>query len=960
MAMGSASRAFREIRSLYEFGPLGGATDARLIEMFLRSEGTGREEAFSTLVRRHAPMVLGICRRMLRGSPDADDAFQAVFLVMARKAHSLRRADALRPWLYGVSVRVAKAARRRAARRRAREVGLMDASAIAAAPDEDRPDLIALMDEEIDRLPARYREPLILCELEGLSRRDAASRLGLPEGTLSSRLARGRSLLRERLTRRGVTPGAVAIAALLAETASAAPSAAMADSATRLALTFAAGGPVPPSVASLAEGAIRMILASRMKLVALAVALGGLATGFAIASPPAREAPPVGAIREIAPAPVVLSPDPDPSEVRGVVVDEAGKPLAGAEVRLSPFAYDESLGRTAGDGSFALKARDGSIRGRVLLARSADGARAGLLGRVPSLTNAESARPVRLVARPAKAVVARVADADGRPVPGSTVQAAGLDYFAVAEATTGDDGAARLLVPSDAPINWIVAQKKGLGFDYAEFGPFDGHGRTRGGLSAADLPAAVDLRLGPARTVKIRAVDPKGEPLAGVQLYVWLIRKEGKQGDVNYSSRLFFETTNARGIATFDWLPPNQQFLAFFPATGGYAHRRILVEPDQDGLITAKLARTETLRGRVTLPDGSPAADVEVFALGTGHEHDSGYGRARTAADGAYAMDLSPNEGYAVYVDDREWAARSRLDVVIRPGQPVDGIDFTLRKGTVVRGSVTVGPANLPLANVFIRLGEDGGEPPKDARPDDRTARTVHRSVHGKTDEQGRYRIRVGPGNYTLDGPPKTEPRTLAVTDQAEIVSDFHLDRPEKGAVTGRVAGPDGKPIAGATVEVYPATMTGSPFTVTCDDRGRFSAERPRDRLYLRASSPDRALGEIAEVGADEEEATLVLAPTASATGILHDADGKPAGRRRISCGTILALNEDKSIFTHALGAGATTDEDGRFTLPGLVVGREYLLTSQRGNQFLGAGSFKTEKPGPIDLGTVRLGSVPR
>ncbi len=586
------------------------------------------------------------------------------------------------------------------------------------------------------------------------------------------------------------------------------------------------------------------------------------------------------------------------------------------------------------------------------MAQSADGTRVGVLRRDLDLTNAEVAKPVRLVAKPAKIVIVRVKDADGKPAPGSVVQVAG-DYTALAEATTGDDGSARLIVPIDSTINWIVAVKKGRGFDYAEFGKVDGPGHAYGKIPAADLPGTVELRLGPPRTVKIRAVGPEDEPLAGVEFDVWLVQKEGKKNHVNYSSHLFVETTDASGIATFDWLPPNQQFLAFFPRTKGYARRRIMVEPEQTGIVTAHLVRTETLKGRVTLPDGSPASDIEVTAFGTGQGFDSGHGRVRTAADGSYAMDLPPNEAYAVFVDDKEWAARSRLDVVIRPGKPVDGIDFKLAKGTVIRGQVTVGPAKLPLANQYIRLGEDGGEPPKDVRHAE-FRRNVQRSVSTKTDAQGVYRLRVGPGLYTLYGPPKTEPETIAVTDQAEFVANFHMSRPDKGTLTGRVAGPDGKPIAGATVEVYPASMRASPFTLKCDDQGRFSTERPLERLRLCGWNPDKSLGEIADVGAEEDEATLVLAPTASATGVLVDADGKPAAKQQISCGMNVPINEENTVFGQAFVPGVTTDEKGRFTLPGLIVGREYHMMIRKRDSFLNAGSVKPEKSGPIDLGTVR------
>jgi RNA polymerase sigma factor (sigma-70 family) len=281
MAGEAANETLRQIRILYGLGAAGGLTDAQLVERFLGGGGTDREDAFAALVERHGPMVLRVCRRMLSGSVDAEDAFQAVFLVLARKAGTVRRVDGLRSWLYSVAVRTAKEARRRSARRRAREGGAMDESRAVSAPDEGTVDLIAMLDEEINLLPSRYRDPLILCELQGASRHEAARQLGLPEGTLSSRLYRGRSCLRDRLSRRGVSFGAGTLAALISEPARAALPEPLAETTVRLALKFASGGAaaggVPEAVASLAEGVIGMILVAKLKLVLAATVILGAA-----------------------------------------------------------------------------------------------------------------------------------------------------------------------------------------------------------------------------------------------------------------------------------------------------------------------------------------------------------------------------------------------------------------------------------------------------------------------------------------------------------------------------------------------------------------------------------------------------------------------------------------------------------------------------------------------------------
>ena len=213
-----AYMAMRQIGTLYSLGTVGGLTDLQLLEQFLARSGVDAEDAFAVLIQRHGPMVWAVCRRMLPSSHDAEDAFQAAFHRAARSAGagSIVQRGQLANWLHSVAVRSANEVRRRERRLRAKEKHLMDASRSRAGlpHSDDRDELLALLDEELDRLPERYRAALVLCELEGMSRRDAAGRLGLSEGTLSSRLARGRCLLRDRLMRaRGVTLSAGAIAA---------------------------------------------------------------------------------------------------------------------------------------------------------------------------------------------------------------------------------------------------------------------------------------------------------------------------------------------------------------------------------------------------------------------------------------------------------------------------------------------------------------------------------------------------------------------------------------------------------------------------------------------------------------------------------------------------------------------------------------------------------------------------
>jgi RNA polymerase sigma factor (sigma-70 family) len=223
MSIRISKSVLREVRALFDDGAFTDLSDRQLLSAFLDRMGRASEAAFGALVRRHGSMVYSTCRRILRDSTDADDAFQATFLILVRRAASICVDDSLGPWLHGVSVRVARRARLVADRKARRECSADGIPDRWARDVETERELRDLVDEGVAALPARYRSPIVYCYLEGLAHEEAARRIGCPVGTVRSRLARGRESLRKRLQRRAFSTTASAIAAAL--TAAAASSA---------------------------------------------------------------------------------------------------------------------------------------------------------------------------------------------------------------------------------------------------------------------------------------------------------------------------------------------------------------------------------------------------------------------------------------------------------------------------------------------------------------------------------------------------------------------------------------------------------------------------------------------------------------------------------------------------------------------------------------------------------------
>jgi RNA polymerase sigma factor (sigma-70 family) len=308
-------------------------TDGQLLERFLSCRD---EAAFAALLRRHGPMVWGVCRRALQRVEDAEDAFQATFLVLVRKGATVVPRERVANWLHGVARQTAVKARALASRRAACERQVPELPEPAAAGEGPWSDLRPLLDGELSRLPDRFRAVVVLCDLEGKTRREAAAALGVPEGTVAGWLSRARASLAARLTRRGVAPSGGALAVLLSRNGPAAGAPLGPVSSTLRAATLVAAGDaaaasaIPANVAALTEGVLRTMLVTRLKIAAAVLLLAFTGLGLCASRGAFATAKADGPASAEAAAPADVFPgkwgnvDKDTAGLRRVVIENKG------------------------------------------------------------------------------------------------------------------------------------------------------------------------------------------------------------------------------------------------------------------------------------------------------------------------------------------------------------------------------------------------------------------------------------------------------------------------------------------------------------------------------------------------------------------------------------------------------------------------------------------------------------
>jgi RNA polymerase sigma factor (sigma-70 family) len=983
MATAQLDTLMRHIKGL----AVGSASQQRTDRQLLEDFSVHRDEsAFAALLSRHGPMVLRVCRRVLQHEQDAEDAFQATFLVLARNAGSIRQRDTLSGWLCGVAYRAAMDAKRNAVRRRNREARLRERRP-PAAPSPTWEDVQAVLDEEIQRLPLPFRAAFISCVLDGKTVPAAACELGVKEGTLSWRLTRARQRLRQQLARRGIQLSAVLAAlALVHGTGKAAVPAALANATMGIGLLVAAGEPaagvIPSNVAALAAGVTRAMFLTRSKIAVIVLLAAGLivaGAGALTCQALAAKGPEPLSATEPAPDKPAAPADKDAVTYAGRVLGPDGKPVADARVYYSFITREAERvpvrATTAADGrfSFTLTQKDVPLSAD---ATQSDPLRTGqVVVKAEGFTFAWAA-----AAKPGEDLSLQLA-ADDVPVEGRIVDLqgkplAGLQVSALSAAAPMQGDLSAFVKALAAGETLYIALGKHM--------PNSLHNRLIGRSLAGFLPTATTDADG-----RFRLPGFAGERLVE-------LRVEGP----TIETQNLFVLTRAQPDGSKRVLPsakvkdpvfgPGPSVLVFW---NGFDHA---VAPCQT--VTGTVRDEST--GRPI-----PRAIVESYVLaGTNLGQNTIY---TTVADdeGRYQFTglprgkgnrirIRPPKDLAYLpvvkeVPPSETFARATVDAALTPGVWVEVTAADKATGRPVPGYVSyfVLPEKWDAESRFRHPYDDAYNHMMAVR-NDGTFRFV--AVPGKAvvafrADWNKYPIAreastirlpssISPSNYQafaeINPKPGEGPVKVAFTLGAE------------GIVKGKVLDPDGQPLVGALAAgLRHDWFTSADVPLRTAEFTALGLAPTRPRLLCFAHPEKKLAGSVVVRGDETDAVPVRLQPWATVSGRLLDAEGKPIRNATLAflAVPVRRTDEPRPLDTglHVIDRSAhkpnqdpKTDAEGRFRVEGLIPGLKYNLALYDPSGFVDYSEIKWDglafsklilKPGEEkDLGDVKLQPLPK
>jgi RNA polymerase sigma factor (sigma-70 family) len=933
MAIETLGSALRQIGRLFAEGVLAGLTDRRLLDLFIERRDAG---AFEVLVARHGPMVLSVCRGILRDPDAAEDAFQATFLVLVKKARTIRGPHTLGGWLHRVAHRVAVEANKAAARRRAREreAALMTSATAASGPgliDQ----LASALHEEIGRLPEDQRLAVVLCDLEGLTHAQTAEALGWSERTLRRRLTEARERLKGRLGRRGLERDDALLGAVFLREARTLVPPAWREATVQAAVNIldpTAAGTVSAAAQSLMQEVLKTMFVRKLTIAAAALLGAGLSTWAASAAWTSRGGdPPAAQAAAARPAAPRAEADADPIDavgtlpVRGRVLDPDGQPVANAAIHIrhrTEHGWDPSDPVTHGqrgrvtvsdpDGRFQFKLdkgssdwpfSDGPAWHEAQIAAVAPGYGPAWIAAGPLLKGGEATLQL---ARDDVPIRGRAVDPQGRPLPGVTVRA-----NQIAAVNAGID-----------PDSVLAAGE--YRYETATSSYWDPTWLGRQGTWTTDADGRFEIRgVGRDRIVEL-GLDGPG--LAHVAVHA---------------------------MARLSRTPPKPR-----PQPSGRSPEMMMMGPPpppplHGATVELIVGPCKPIVGVVrTKGTGQPAAGVNV----TGIEPTTRtWASALTDKDGRFRMNGLPKAGvYQLRIDPRSgYEPYLTASTTVADTEGLKPIETTLEvpRGVIITGRLidqTTGQVVRAKHVTYVKLptnpndgypgtGHSGINDPKFKMTVPPGEGLIYANVRGEETPYTRARLRKEDKGKGVGGPGDGETSTILLSaynaykiiDVPADARDFTVDLELTRGLTrkGRVVDPDGKPVKGA--RCYGLVSTWGFIKTLPDETFEVHDLEPGFPRQLIVAHKERWL-----VGAvilkDEDfksEATLEvrLGPPGRVKGRLVDEDGLPLAGATLSGLTIELNGLDNLPPGHRAlwpdGETFTADADGRFEVTGLKPG---------------------------------------
>jgi RNA polymerase sigma factor (sigma-70 family) len=921
-------------------------TDRDLLQRFTAE---GNQAAFAALVSRHSAMVLGVCKRVLPTEQDAEDACQAVFLVLANKASSNRWQASVANWLYTTARKVAHNARVASSRRARREGAAAVPEAMVPADPMTSQELIAALDEELERLPPRYREPLVLCYLEGLTRDEAAGRLGVPEATLKSQLERGRKKLADALTSRGCTLG-VALLVTAATSATRASSPRLVE----LILAAAGGSPSAP-VATLAREVAMNGIIRQAKWALLAVASAAL-LGFGLAYRPHVAA------EQQKPAPAVATKRATPKAERtqqtitGRVLDPDGKGAVAEVILLRSNGSPLPLGKTGADGRFRISVPPGAAEAHLVARVTGQG-----IGYVPV---SRRTADVTLRLTRDNPVRGRVIDTQGKPVAGAVVFPRYLYDFGERKA--------------DLFLDYWKTR-------HPSSGPLQGENNLEVGVRTAfDLPGGGSVLA--ARTDTDGRFEVAG--LGAERIVGLFCRAPGiADAEVLVVNRAKFDPAAVNRAAADNHARMRPRM------SRGLSMEKQLHGPE----VTLVAEREKVIRGVVKdRGTGRPRPGVKVtFGRVSARELLAVPHTATTDRDGKFELRgcrKHPSYIPEVAADPETGYLPVQVEVKDTAGyDPID-VEIACAKGIVVSGKMTNSAGKALAGLIFAEPMQENPFLKKYPTMDRAMAGAAQMSI---TADDGSFRFVGLPGPVLVMAglrvaqdevrykPPQPDPKYpqyfhrkfgylgyytasggltylrgcwCKVLDLKGNENGFTLNIALEPAARKavRVVGPDGKPVANCDAAGLSARFT-YPFHEESSTLSVYELG-PKQQRFVVVGHQTRKLVGAAVVKEDDKDPVVTLGPGGAVTGRVVDPDGKPIA------GMIVTLRFDHQTVAavHDLlhwGKQVTTGADGTFRIGTVIPGHGFRLGLGKGPKQYGpqgAPQHQVKKHGD----TLKLGDI--